>query len=75
MSDPGWSNDWWGRDPIEEAGEPPMTEEEERIEAEERAERMREENQAAFLRLKQYIEEHRGETLGLELAASLFRRN
>jgi hypothetical protein len=21
MSDPGWSNDWWGRDPIEQAGE------------------------------------------------------
>jgi hypothetical protein len=22
MSDPGFSNDWWGRDPIEQAGEP-----------------------------------------------------
>jgi hypothetical protein len=21
MSDPGWSNDWWGRDPIERVGE------------------------------------------------------
>ena len=26
MSDPGFSNDWWGRDPIEEAGEPPVDE-------------------------------------------------
>lgn len=24
-SDPGWSNDWWGRDPIENAGRKAMT--------------------------------------------------
>jgi hypothetical protein len=24
---PGWDSDWWGRDPIEQAGDPPMTSE------------------------------------------------
>jgi hypothetical protein len=38
------------------------------------AERMRREDEQAFQRLKQYIEEHRGELLGLELALSLYRR-
>jgi hypothetical protein len=37
MSDPGFSNDWWGRDPIELAGE-------EEIETE--AQRMRRVNEA-----------------------------
>jgi hypothetical protein len=65
MSDPGWSNAWWGRDPIEQAGEDP---------AEFDPVRAREDDKEAFERLKQYIEEHRGELLGLELALSLYRR-
>jgi hypothetical protein len=38
------------------------------------ADKAREEDREAFNRLKQYIEEHRGELLGLELALSLYRR-
>ena len=39
------------------------------------AERMRRENEEAFKRLRQYIEEHRGNTLGLEIFTALFSQH
>lgn len=62
MGDPGWSNDWWGRDPIEQAGDPfegILTEEDER-ECEAYAESLRQRNKVAFDNLNMLINMMRG---------------
>ena len=53
--DPGWSNDWWGRDPIEEI-EPEDDEEEPHLSLDELAERIREADAQSYAHIRNWIE-------------------